>query len=204
MKNARSYFFKLLLAALVAQLIRGAWAIAEPLRLPLWITIAVLAVLWILPHPGYPIFWLWSKYKGITSQGMRFFHGLGLFLLAIAAYRIWDAGDWQAALSIAEPLKTDTATLWAGGGLVAVLLGCIRPGADALFALWMKLAHAISAVMSRILLTIIYLISVLPVALVAAIVRKRFLVRGPDPNQTSYWIERSADAPAPESYLRQF
>ena len=204
MKGARSYFFKLLFAVLVAQGIRSLWHIAEPLRMPLWIAAGILLLLWILPHPGFPIFWIWKKYRDATSQGLRFFHGLALFLMAVAIYQqIYVEGGF-APFSLQEPFFSSTARYWAGGGLLATIIGSIPPLADLLFGFWMKLAHLLSAVMSRVLLTVIYIISVIPVALVAAIFRKKFLVRRPDPSLASYWIDRDQDFPAKESYDRMF
>ncbi|MCB1138085.1 MAG: hypothetical protein KDK23_04980 [Leptospiraceae bacterium] len=204
MKGARSYFFKLLFAVLAAQGIRAVWHLAEPLRIPLWIAAGALFLLWILPHPGYPIFWIWKKYKDATSQGLRFFHGLALFLLAVAIYQQSFVESGFAAFSVQEPFFSGNARYWAGAGLLATIVGCIPPLAEILFGFWMKLAHSLSAVMSRVLLTIIYLISVIPVAIVASIFRKKFLVRRPDASLNSYWIERSQDFPAKESYDRMF
>lgn len=205
MKGARSYFFKLLIAALVAQGIRAIWDLAEPIRMPLWIAIGALFVLWILPHPGYPVYWIWKKYMGLTKQSMRFFQGLALFLLAIALYQqIYLEGGFTSFYPETTPFFSGNAQFWALGALVSVLIGFIPAVSELLFGLWMKLAHVLSAVVSRILLTVIYILTVLPVALLAAIVRKKFLIRRPDASLPSYWIDRTEDFPQKESYERMF
>ncbi|MCB1166303.1 MAG: hypothetical protein KDK33_09125 [Leptospiraceae bacterium] len=204
MKGARYFFFKLLVALLVAQGIRSVWHMAEPLRLPLWIAVGVLLFLWLLPHPGYPIFWIWNRYKGLTSQGLRFFHGLSFFLFAVVVYQQIFVEHGFTEFSLSEPFLSGKVRYWAAAGLLSVLVGCIPSLADLIFALWMKAAHLLSAVMSRVLLTVVYIFSVLPVALVATIFGKRFLVRRPDTSLQSYWIDRKRGFHPKESYDRMF
>ena len=45
----------------------------------------------------------------------------------------------------------------------------------------MKLAHAIQAVVSRLILTLAFLLVVAPLGILAKVVGKKFLVRKPDP-----------------------
>ena len=181
MSEIRKYFLKLFIASLVLLLIRRIWGFTPELRFIFAGIAAAFLLLTLFPWPGLPMFWLWNRYKARTLQSMRFFQGLGLLLLLIYAYQMRHllVTDWL-----------DARHLWALLGSISLIAGLVAPLAELLFGLWMGLAHVIQAVVSRILLTLIYLFTVLPLALVAKLVGKRFLVRHPDPALSSYWIDR--------------
>lgn len=87
----------------------------------------------------------------------------------------------------------------------------LRRIAAAAYARWMQFARLIHAVVSRVLLLLVFIVIVAPIGLLAKLIGKRFLARGPDPTADSYWIEHepAADAsaapdPDRDSYRRQF
>jgi len=100
---------------------------------------------------------------------------------ALGAFLWWKTGFalWTAYLS---------------GGFA--LLGLIAPRALAPIEwVWMKLAHVLGYVMTRVLLTLVYILAVTPIGLVFKGLRKDLLQRKFDPNAQSYWIEAEDDGP---------
>lgn len=194
MSDIRKYFLKLFIASLVLVLIRRVWGFAPELRFVFAGIAGVFLLLMIIPWPGMPLFWLWNRYKEKTLQSMRFFQGLGLLLLVVYGYQmrnVW-VTDWL-----------DVRQIWALAGSISLIAGLVPPLAELLFKGWMALAHVIQAVVSRILLTVIFLLTVFPLSLLAKLVGKRFLVRHPDPALSSYWIDRPP-AVEKERYHKHF
>ena len=84
------------------------------------------------------------------------------------------------------------------------MIGIIPPLAALIFGLWMKLAHGLQYVVSRIILTLTFAFVVFPLGILAKIVGKKFLIRGPNPEEKTYWIDREQVEWSPEPYGRQF
>jgi hypothetical protein len=130
-------------------------------------------------------------------------------------------------------LKTDTTNLRKFGlvvGTVAMLIGLILllrhktnypylfwPGAVLVafgavwsralkypYIVWMTLAFALGFVMSHVILTLFFFLLVTPISLLARVAGKDFLNRKPNPQATTYWIPREADAKTPQSYQQQY
>lgn len=205
MNPTRKYFLKLFAFVLVAFAIARIWDFAAIWR-PYMLGLAgVLLLLAIVPIIGRPIHIVWEAYRKRTTQGGRFFTGVALFLFVVAYYRLRHVTGLD--LSAAPPLSEwplDDYRWWGLASGITLLIGLISPVADVLFALWMKLAHLIQAVVSKILLAVIFLTVVVPLGILAKLVGKRFLSRGPDESAASYWINREPAEWDPESYQRQF
>ncbi len=69
---------------------------------------------------------------------------------------------------------------------------------------WMLLGLLLGAVMSRVVLTLLYFGVILPLSLIARMVGKDFLSLKLDPDSKSYWIERNDDQLLPEKYKNQY
>lgn len=177
MKNTRKFYIKLFVLFLILSIVQWKFDIAWPLAKPLHWAALISLILAIAYPVGRPLHWLWEKYCGITTQAMRFFMGTGLVLGGIALYR------WHF-IPPAEWLN------WSIAGGVALLVGLIPPVAAIVFKGWMAIAHLIQMVVSRVILTTIYIIAVIPVGLVAKITGKRFLEKDLDPQATTYWITK--------------
>ena len=208
MNPTRKYFLKLLAFTVVFFAIAKIWDIAVVWRPYLLLLAAIWLVLAIVPILGRPLHLLWTAYLKRTEQGPRFFQGLGLFLLVVAFYRLrylagFDVLQISGASAI-DALPQGDYRWWALAGGVSLLVGLISPVARLAFGPWMKLAHVIQYVVSRVILSVTFVCVVLPLGLLAKIVGKRFLVRGPDPEASSYWLTRSAAEWEAESYSRQF
>jgi len=79
----------------------------------------------------------------------------------------------------------------AGGGALLVLAGALAPARlRALYLGWMTAALAIGWVMSRAILTVVFAVVLIPLALIARLTGKRFLALAPDPRAQSYWVRR--------------
>ncbi len=69
---------------------------------------------------------------------------------------------------------------------------------------WMTFAIALGWVMTRVILTIVFYVAVTPIALIARLFRKRFLVTGFEPQRESYWERRPKPSRGIERYESQF
>lgn len=208
MHETRKYFLKLFFFALFLAIIQAAWEIALPWQKPLWLLVAVLLTLAVVYPLGLPLHWLWKRYLDRTEQGMRFFQGAGLVVLLVALYRLYYlavAGDVAVFERMTRGAFPPGDYAWWGlVGLTLAIIGWIPPLAARLFALWMKLALAIQKIMSRVILTIIYVLTVLPIGLIGKLVGKKFLDLKPDPQAASYWIDREELPFEEKRYRRHF
>jgi len=192
MNSTRKFYLKLFALLFILSLIQWRMGVAAVLAKPLhWATLATLIVAIVYPL-GRPVHWLWEKYVSLTTEGMRFFMGVGIVCAGIATYK----SEYQA----------DAAwTAWLIGGGSSYLLGLIRPLADLVYKGWMALAHGIQFVVSRVILTTIYVIAVIPVGLFARLTGKHFLEKSLDPEATSYWANKEPADPANlKKYHRHF
>jgi hypothetical protein len=90
-----------------------------------------------------------------------------------------------------------------GGSLI--LFGALFPKILRLLnRIWMSLAIILGFIMSRVILTILYYIALTPIALLAKLVGKKFLVLKYDKSVKSYWEKRSIIQKKQIDYERQF
>jgi predicted PurR-regulated permease PerM len=86
-----------------------------------------------------------------------------------------------------------------------ILAGLIRPRAlRPVHRVWMGLARAMSWVMTRVILVILFFAVVTPIGLVARMLGKDFLNLKFDNNAGTYWIYREAEEEDPERYEKQY
>ncbi len=116
----------------------------------------------------------------VTRARLRSFGlTMGLVLLALAGYFFWQeksgAGYWLA-----------TALVFAGlGGLVPMLLAPV-------YRAWMTLALVMGFVMTRVILTVLYLGLFTPIGLIARLLGRDLLEQRWNPRAQSYWVKRPA------------
>jgi Saxitoxin biosynthesis operon protein SxtJ len=80
-------------------------------------------------------------------------------------------------------------------GAVLVLVGALIPARlRRAYLAWMTVALAIGWVMSRVLLTVVFALVLIPLGLLARLTGKRFLALRPDPGASSYWVRRGPAA----------
>jgi cell division protein FtsW (lipid II flippase) len=127
-----------------------------------------------------------------TKKELREFGLLvGGVLLALGLFALFRGKDWgQWATGI-------------GGALIA--LGLMLPIVLKPFQkIWMALALLLGAVMSRLILLLLFYLVLTPIAIFARLIGKSFLDLKIDKNTTSYWIKRSAEGQSPVDSKRQF
>jgi hypothetical protein len=91
-------------------------------------------------------------------------------------------------------------------GVPLVVLGAVLPRSlKWIYVLWMTFAIVLGAIVSTILLTLLFYFVVTPIGLVARVAGKDFLSQKLEPNATSYWILRDACVRREKKiYERQF
>ncbi len=86
-----------------------------------------------------------------------------------------------------------------------LLLAALAPKAlKPVQTVWMTLATVLGWVMTRVLLIIVFFIGITPIAFIARIVGKRFLVLKFEPDRESYWEKRKPETRGMERYESQF
>jgi len=76
-------------------------------------------------------------------------------------------------------------------GISLVTVGILRPERlKNLHRYWMSLAVILGSIISRIILFMLYYLVLTPIALIAKLFRKRFIILDWHTKRTSYWIDR--------------
>lgn len=92
-----------------------------------------------------------------------------------------------------------------GIGAVFAVLGLIAPRAlQPIFWAWMKFAIVINWIMTRLLLSIVFFLLIVPVRAVRAMMGFDALKRKWDPKATTYWEEPDEQPEDPRRYLNQY
>ncbi len=92
-----------------------------------------------------------------------------------------------------------------GLGVLFGLLGQVAPGSLRLpYRGWMKFGDVMSAIMSRVLLFVVFFLVVTPTALVLRLLGKDPLTLRRRRNADSFWQPREGVPPTAESYRNQF
>ena len=123
----------------------------------------------------------------------RFGLVVGGVLLAIGAVLLWRRGGG----ALAWGLGGAGALLAALGVAVPVALRPVR-------TVWMAVAFALGFVMTRVLLTAVFVLTVVPTGLALRLLGKDPLHRRPDPDAATYWVARDDGRPDRESLERYF
>lgn len=120
------------------------------------------------------------KNLAVTPAKLRSFGlTMGLLLLALAGYLFWRESSSAGYLLAA-------AVVFAGlGGLVPRLLAPV-------YRTWMTLALLMGFVMTRMILTVLYLGLFTPIGLVARLLGKDLLEQRWNPQAQTYWVKRMA------------
>ena len=118
---------------------------------------------------------------------------VGGVLLAVAGLLLWriGPGGWAWALGAVG------ATLVVLGAVAPVVLAPIRRA-------WMTGAFALGFVMTRVILTLAFVVVFLPTALVLRLVGKDLLARRLDPDAETFWVRRADGRADRESLERLY
>lgn len=113
-----------------------------------------------------------------------------LFLLLTALLLVWRNTAWPVALVLAL----------AFGGLAAFAPSRLRP----LNRLWLRFGLALHAIVSPVVLSILFFGVITPVGILARFAGKDFLRLTFNRQATTYWIDRQPPGPSPKSMRNQF
>jgi hypothetical protein len=116
------------------------------------------------------------------------FVGIAVLIVALNA---WTFGPWSTGLT--------------GVGTLLVLAGTAMPDALApVFRVWMGIAVVLGAIMTRVILTLVFVLLMLPIAFLLRLVGKELMPKRPDPEAVSYWIDRDEATPLLERLERYY
>jgi hypothetical protein len=133
-----------------------------------------------------------KRKRSEAEEAKRFGVILPILLGAIAAYS-W----WRGRTELAEGLI--------GIGAIALSLRFALPGAWlAFFRLWMRLALLMSAIMSRVILTLFFFLVLTPLSLVLRILGKTPLDLRFKDGRASYWVDKPPGEYTIDRYSKQF
>jgi hypothetical protein len=124
------------------------------------------------------------------AEGRRFGVTVGVAFIVFAALAAW-RGHTTASVALAVL----GVGLTLSGLLVPTRLGAIERG-------WMRMAHAISKVTTPVVMAIMFLMVITPIGLLRRAFGGNPLVH--EPQGTSFWRHRPADATRSRSLTRQF
>jgi len=98
-----------------------------------------------------------------------------------------------------------SATYFAVIGGLLILFGAMFPNIlKPINKIWMSLAIILGFIMSRVILTILFYLVLTPVAILAKIVSKKFIVLKYDKSANTYWEKRTNIHKKQIDYDRQF
>jgi hypothetical protein len=128
-----------------------------------------------------------SSRKDLREFGLL----VGGILLLLALYGFFRHRPWAPHLL--------------GIGAALVFLGAVLPGfLLPLQKAWMVLALLLGAVMSRIILSVLFYLVLTPIAVFARLIGKNFLELGFREKVDSYWVKRGPEGQGPDDSERQF
>jgi len=124
-----------------------------------------------------------------SSRSFGLIIGLAFVLIGIWKY---ESGAWSHLI-------------WVAVGVAFLLLGIFTPRLlRPAKTLWLRLGQFIGRFLSPVLLSAVYALSIVPIALLLKLCRKDSLQRAKDPKAASYWIARDTPGPDPASLKNQF
>ena len=122
-----------------------------------------------------------------------FGYGLAV-ILGLVSFKVWRTRGWGLVH-----------VLLIAGSIWFILVTKVNYEAlKPLYTRWMKVAHFIGAVITGIILSIIFYFMFGLVGVVLRILRKDILDRKVDPGARTYWVPKEQAAFVPEHYTRQF
>ena len=126
--------------------------------------------------------------KAASSRSFGFLLAAVLFIIAALSY-------WAHSRAYAY---------WSTAGAILLVLALAMPRVLApLKRLWLKLGRFLHVVVSPLIVTVVYLLVLIPAGAIIRLFGKDLLSLRLDPSATSYWVARTG-SPTPESLKDQF
>jgi Saxitoxin biosynthesis operon protein SxtJ len=113
-----------------------------------------------------------------------------VFSLLTVLLIVWDNTAWPVSLAVALAFL----------GLTAFVPNWLRP----LNRMWLRFGLALHAIVSPLILIVLFFVVITPVGVVARLAGKDFLRLKFDREATTYWIDRQPPGPSPQSMRTQF
>lgn len=133
-----------------------------------------------------------SIIKNENNQEFRKFGlTIGIFLVALSIFLLWRGVDsYLYIFSI---------------GLFLTLFGLVKPKfLRPIYILWMMFALILAHIITRVILTIIFIILFTPIGLILRFLRKDILNEKYDRHTESYWIKREEVPFDPKTLEKQY
>ncbi|MEO0557826.1 MAG: SxtJ family membrane protein [Bacteroidota bacterium] len=125
----------------------------------------------------------------------RFGWMVGGVALALAAFVAW-RNAWTL---------TPVATIASSAGGLLVLFGTVAPRwLRPTYLIWMGLAFVLGFVMTRVILSLAFVLVFTPVGLFFRLIRRDVLHQQPDPDAETYWIARDTGPSGKERLERMY
>jgi hypothetical protein len=93
---------------------------------------------------------------------------------------------------------------WIAAGIALALCRAVPPLFRWIHRVWISFSVILGYFISRILLTIIFFVVIIPTGFLMRLFGKDPMDRKLDPAEETYWIKREVEQPDPERYERQF
>jgi hypothetical protein len=134
-----------------------------------------------------------ATYKKPTTRDLNILAALFLVLPGlIGSYVLW----WKGS---------DSGYYWMAAGIILCLARLSTPLFVQIHRVWIGFSITLGYFVSRVLLTIIFFIVILPTGLLMRLFGKDPMDRKLDPDVPSYWVKREdAEEPSIERYEKQF
>lgn len=111
----------------------------------------------------------------------------------------WQTGFWKFEVRPERAMY-----LFRAVPVIALLALFVKPVWQKIYDLWMKLAEALSFVMTRLLLAVFFFLVLTPIGLFMRLIGKRPLDLSWKDGRSSYWIEKAPGEYTLERYRKQF
>jgi hypothetical protein len=133
-----------------------------------------------------------EEVRGSSDRGFGL--TVGGILLVIAVVRTWLHDGYGTVELVLAPI-----------GIALVGLGLVWPQSLAgLNRAWTKLGLLMFKVISPVVLALMYVTTFVPTGLLMRVCGRDPLRLKPDPEASTYWVERDPPGPKPESMIHQF
>lgn len=131
----------------------------------------------------------------VSTKSLRSFgRVVGGVLLLLGLIALWRR-DWQFT-------ATGIPGLLFGLGGALIVLGAVAPALlRPVYRVWMGLALVLGFVMTRVLLTLFFIIAITPIGWLRRTFGTSSILMRPSNDATSYWIEREPEADDPKERL---
>ncbi len=184
LKQTKKFFIKFFILSLFLILIRKIFGLNEALIQGLILLSALTVMMILAPKIGVPFFQIFKSYEKKMGESGIFLHMAALILFLTGLYRYEYV--FKRLFCLASDFSCGDAAHFM---LVAAITftAAFTPVKEPVFRIWMKFAHLLQSVVSRIILTVIFILTVIPLSIAAKLAGKKFLVMKPDTSAVSYW-----------------